>query len=1124
MDFVKDAYQLGNVRLDDGKNLAIFEVCVDDKVQLTRNRVALRDLIAKRIDLGTTHGVLCVFNSSDPEYRFTFVCRETSIDDDGNIETTETNPKRFTYILGPGETRRTAAQRFQELAARRDHAGIKEIVEAFSVERLNKEFFQLYKEHYQAFVDHLIEDTDAPLKVFGVSSSPGSDEYEIACKPVRDWVKKLLGRIVFIHFIQKKGWMGCKSSSKAWKDGDPQFLRNLFEGAKDKDHFYSKSLARLFFEALNAPDRPGDIFDLTGTKVPYLNGGLFDESEQKTSKLDFPSQLFKGLLDFFASYNFTIDENDPEEHEVGIDPEMLGHIFENLLEENKDKGAYYTPKPVVQFMCQQSILLYLKTHLGDQEGLEKLVRQKDSGDNSKGNWIRQHASRIEELLDKVTICDPAIGSGAFPMGMLQEIFWIKLALDWTLNDPAKFAETKRRIIEHTIHGVDLDAGAVEIARLRCWLSLVVDEVEPRPLPNLEFKIHCANSLIESMRGEPVDFLKHETLAPAALRHIKDLEIAKTDLFEASRKPEKRAARLAIYRAMTELGKLEFTWMRTQEGLFGSGDRAMELDNVLKDFNLFSKQLATAEKLPVKEQEDLLIRTQQWFQDTGKPTFAWRIHFAEVFAKGGFDIVIENPPYIRNELLSDEFKDKISSRFPELGRRSDIYCYFYAQCIEILKLKGIGVIISSNSWLDVGYGTNLQRILLNKSKLLSVVDSSHERTFENADINTIIAFVQKDTSSDDAVTEFISLKYNFEVASINKEYQRIICRNKLQLIKEGSDSSGKYIGGKWGGRYLRAPDVYWKILSKSPSLFTTLGEISTVAFGLKTGANQFFYTKLVGSFSGGYIIQDSEGLEHKIGSEVNVLPAITKTREIDKYLIEKNDCNLVLLGIPRENLSEYTIKYIERAEAQNIHKRPSTRGRRPWFSIQLPVTPPLIFPSAHKRRPVIGLINNNSRIIVDKRFYTITPENPDQTELIAACLATSFSTLCREVHGRANFGQGMLEVIVEEAKTLPVIKSLTEKSSRKLIRYFNDMASQRIPMLYDNIRSEDRAKLDESFLEAIGYSDPSERILILQELQYEAAKAMWTRQAKAINTREARIDFNEFWNSGTTFEYQDDEQE
>jgi len=718
--FVREFLQLGNVRLSDGKNLAIFEVCVDDKVELSRNRVGLRDLIASKIDLGTTHGVLCVFNSSEPTFRFTFVCKETTFDEAGQIATTETNARKFTYILGPGETRRTAAQRFQELASHRAHAGINEIVEAFSVERLNKEFFQLYKGHYQSFVDHLIQDTDAPSKIFGVLSYAGSDGYDAACKPVRDWVKKLLGRIVFIHFIQKKGWMGCKPSSTAWEGGDPQFLKSLFEAAEKKDHFYSKFLAPLFFEALNAPDRSGDLFDLTGTKVPYLNGGLFDESEEETRKLNFPSQLFEGLLDFFAAYNFTIDENDPEEHEVGIDPEMLGHIFENLLEENKDKGAFYTPKPVVQYMCQQSIMLYLKTHLGDQEGLEKLVRQKDSGDNTKDNWIRKNASRIEELLDTVTICDPAIGSGAFPMGILQEIFWIKLALDWTLNDPAKFAEIKRRIIEHTIHGVDLDAGAVEIARLRCWLSLVVDEVKPRPLPNLEFKIHCADSLVEYIRGEPIK-IGVSLKCTQTKEIINNLVKAKGRLFIAVNPSEKIAARLQFYKNLTKLAYIEIAWKKNEQDLIPGNSKSIELEKTLKELNILNGDFETIGRLSLIEKQKFIANVQAWYEDSSKPTFVWRLHFSEIFEKGGFDILIQNPPFIRQELLSANYKNLLIDRFKTYTRISDIFVCFYEAAISHLAANKIICIISSNKWMASGYGKSLRNLIINNANPRLLID-------------------------------------------------------------------------------------------------------------------------------------------------------------------------------------------------------------------------------------------------------------------------------------------------------------------------------------------------------------------------------------------------------------------
>jgi hypothetical protein len=732
-DYVKDYSQLGSVRLADGKHLAVFEVRVDDKVNLIRNRVALRQLVARHIDEGTTHGVLCIFNSSSPEYRFTFVAKESGFNDEGRISTSETTPRRYTYILGPGETRRTAAQRFQELAGQRQTASLKEVMAAFSVERLNKEFFTRYKEHYQAFVDHLIEHTAAPADVFGVTEQPGSTRYDESCKPLRDWVKKLLGRIVFIHFIQKKGWMGCLADSRKWKDGDPQFLLHLFQQCSEKDRFHSACLAPLFFDALNTPDRPGDVFPLNGTRVPYLNGGLFEERVPAARTIDFPADLFKNLLEFFASYNFTIDENDPEEHEVGIDPEMLGHIFENLLEENKDKGAFYTPKSVVQFMCQQALLLYLQTHLGEQSGLENLVRLKDAGENTKENWVRQNASGIEALLDRVTVCDPAIGSGAFPIGMLHEIFWIKLTLDWTLNDPAKFADIKRRIIEHSIHGVDIDPGAVEIARLRCWLSLIVDEVEPRPLPNLEFKIHCANSLIEYLRGEPVNLSHFAATDPRSQCAIEDLMGAKQRLFEATRVPEKRAARLALYSALIELGQIEFAWMRNQADQFD--ERVADLQKLLLSLNKLGSELESATKLSAKQQDQILGSIEKWFSDSAKPTFAWRLYFGEVFVNGGFDITIANPPYLGSATTDN--KELLENRYQTYDRSGDIYICFYELALGITRVGGGIAFITSNQFFRADYGMKLRDMIARSHTNVCIHDVSTTEVFKVAAYPAII---------------------------------------------------------------------------------------------------------------------------------------------------------------------------------------------------------------------------------------------------------------------------------------------------------------------------------------------------------------------------------------------------
>mgnify|MGYP000653790591 FL=1 len=343
----------------------------------------------------------------------------------------------------------------------------------------------------------------------------GQGEREVK---TRNFTKKLLGRIVFLHFLQKKGWMGCPEN-ESWGSGDKKFMQTLFKDFTNKDQFHSQCLVELFYNTLNTK-RDDFLFKCEGldgilnnSKIPYLNGGLFDSDEKESKKIDFPESYFEDLFDFLGQYNFTIDENDPNDHEVGIDPEMLGHIFENLLEDNKDKGAFYTPKVIVQYMCQESLIEYLSTKLEAEtsgkvkQAIEDLIRNRLAEDISDLDLVEP----IAQALFDVKICDPAIGSGAFPMGILNVIYQViealyylqpdSVARVWNISDIQWQPHlVKKNIIQHSIYGVDIESGAVDIARLRFWLALVVDEVEPLPLPNLDYKIMQGNSLLESFEG------------------------------------------------------------------------------------------------------------------------------------------------------------------------------------------------------------------------------------------------------------------------------------------------------------------------------------------------------------------------------------------------------------------------------------------------------------------------------------------------------------------------------------------------------------------------------------------------------------------------------------------------
>ena len=362
-------------------------------------------------------------------------------------------------------------------------------------------------------------------------------DFEEPEKAVRDYVKKLMGRLVFIQFLQKKGWMGVPKD-KNWGEGDKEFIQNLFRRTDNKDTFVDDVLEPLFRD-INT-DRAGylvkspEVHFGEEIKVPYLNGGLFEEDDYDRAKFSIPAKYFwnenadilhspdreLGLLQFFSKYNFTIDENAPNDVEVGVDPEMLGRIFENLLEDNKDKGAFYTPKEIVHYMCRESLIAYLTTYSiqhGNKNPYDKVEPFVRKIVLDPENIVpRMKAEKPEALksfgdaLRNVKICDPAVGSGAFPMGLLNELVRCRIAIDAWAKDAngnvlvGNRAALKCEIVNNNIYGVDIERGAIDIARLRFWLSVVVDEKTPQTLPNLDYKFMQGNSLITTFNGEYVN--------------------------------------------------------------------------------------------------------------------------------------------------------------------------------------------------------------------------------------------------------------------------------------------------------------------------------------------------------------------------------------------------------------------------------------------------------------------------------------------------------------------------------------------------------------------------------------------------------------------------------------------
>ena len=695
--------------------LQIFDVTVSDRVMMEHNRVNIQRLIRAVMDQFSCAFMLFHYEDDTRwDWRFTY-CRKS-----GNKEES-TDSKRYTFLLGPGQSCRTATDNFIALYDKRNSLEIKDIENAFNVEALSKEFFGKYKAQYEAFVNYMVDPTNGMRQHFidtgfdhtGMAADKIRDREE---KPIRDYVKKLLGRIVFLHFLQKKGWLGVPAS-KEWGEGDRDFMLNIFKNANErqKENFLDDILEELFTEGLdrNRSDQ-GDLYDtkvegFRNCRIPYLNGGLFERDILDKKPSHFPASYFNGLLTMLSQYNFTIDENDPNDAEVGVDPEMLGRIFENLLEDNKDKGAFYTPKEIVQYMCRESLIAYLQTDMREED--KECIRQfVTTHDASQLGELKEY---IDQKMYDVKICDPAIGSGAFPMGLLRELFFCRSAIEPNIVENA--ANIKRHIIQNNIYGVDIERGAVDIARLRFWLSLIVDEKSPEALPNLDFKIMQGNSLLEQYKG--------------------------VDLSTMTEKKIGAGESLTFFDSMLDVYRKNLRDKLTEYYACPEHDKKMQLR---KDIADIVKQELVEQGIHI-DFEDMDLSANSQF-------FLWHTWFHDVFSrpsKKGFDIVIGNPPYgakydnQTKRYYKNTYVTANSIRGLQKGSL-DTYTLFIELGYNLLRKNGSFAYIVPISLTSSDSLTGVHRLLMGNCDTIYI--SSYavrpKPVFENAVVNTSILLFKK----------------------------------------------------------------------------------------------------------------------------------------------------------------------------------------------------------------------------------------------------------------------------------------------------------------------------------------------------------------------------------------------
>lgn len=800
------AIQLARVRLGDRKQLAVLEVRVSDRIDLLRNRVGLRNLVARLIDQAEYHGVLAVFLGAERDYRFTFAARMAEFDADGNLVRHETTPRRYTYVLGPNESCRTAAERFANLAGKSHSATMEDVIEAFSVEKLNKEFFADFSD------------------AFDCVKSEIKKRNRWVEQTARAEAQTLLNRLLFLYFVQRKGWLNRQ------RDYLIRNFRRFAEDAPDKTTFLDSFLRPLFVKL----STEGVQAEIPGHDLPFLNGGLFsdeygDEQHDETARRHHELRVSNGVFahvfeKLLERYNFTIQEDSPTNYEVAIDPEMLGQIFEELIltsEESEtagknkrhDTGSVYTRRPIVHYLCRDSLAAWLESQppfvakdnacsriktlleLDATEGVDEETRA-----TLDGCLSADEAAALHDLLFELRACDPGVGSGAFPMGLLHELLNLArlcatraAGKDPVLGDRSWLYSTKKCIIERVIYGVDIQPQAVDICKLRLWLSLMVDyelsadpdnceaksfrkalrEIEP--LPNLDFKIRCANSLVDYIHGEPVELgrLSGETGAAVPLSR---LNAAKRDFFNARTAAAKRKLRLDIYNALTDLARLEFTRARMDAAGLGmalddeAAERVAELDKGLTEINFIAAQLRDARRMRAQEQEDALERIRARFDDPAKPTFIWQLDFAEVFhraernesgsllpaesasdsgaadARNGFDLLIGNPPYIRIQTLKQaapRLADYYKRRFRAASRGNyDLYVVFVERSLDLLNTAGQLAFILPHKFFNAQYGEPLRKLLADGKHLRHIVHFGDQQIFPGATNYVCLLFLAK----------------------------------------------------------------------------------------------------------------------------------------------------------------------------------------------------------------------------------------------------------------------------------------------------------------------------------------------------------------------------------------------
>lgn len=1181
--------RLGTYSDPNGDKIDVLVVHLKNEWALERSRTMLRNFTSDYLkNRDEKDAALVAYYTTNPDdWRFSYIRMDYKRvqDESGKFKIKEdiTPAKRYSFLVGKNEPNHTAqSQLVGILADDRNNPTLTELETAFSVDAVTKQFYKDYRDQFEKIWNELNSILEKDPKI--------ATEFETKTIDTANFAKKLMGQIVFLYFLQKKGWLGVgkddSGNYKEWGTGPKNFLRQLF-GRKFTDYknFFNDILEPLFYVGL-ASEHDGDVFPFLHCKVPFLNGGLFEPMNGynwRETDIRIDNDIIAGVLDTFDQYNFTVREDEPLEKEVAVDPEMLGKVFENLLPENlrKGKGAYYTPRTIVHYMCQESLINYLDTviqssrlnmsHKQDacntlyfdnnspsnkhkrnlphweqdnvsyfltfrlwdsipKEIAEKIKDERESWkklhqiesendlqkldvelkkeyyrlfskriddllDNGHGscvlkdpeiskivenalnhfaddqylldhwvimpnhvhvlvkpldNWtlekithswksftaneinkklkregqlwmhesfdhivrspdqflrirqyikdnpknlpssffrlncnstilveskhkqdacdtipkedietliregdiileletaiveqgkkydsvlmdsIKENAQALDDALANIKVCDPAIGSGAFPVGMLTEIVKARTVLSLYLQsnsstllesgheqDARNTYNLKRHCIQNSLYGVDIDPGAIEIAKLRLWLSLVVDEddyTSIQPLPNLDYKIMQGNSLIEEFHGISLDIeKKEENVSQGSLLEkdteldglISDLHEKLQKQFNAVHHSEKQQSKLDVENAMIDI--FHFELKRQKKDYFSELGKMEKVANNLQGETKKTFLKLEKEKIKIRFSGfDVETIESELFEMTHgnkeRNFFPWKLYFADVFReKGGFDVVIANPPYIGEKGNKDIFKEIKKTKFGRKHyiRKMDLFYFFFHRSLDISKQKGVIHFITTNYYLTATAGKLLRSDLYDRSSVSKLINFNELKIFETAQgQHNLLTLLQRENAQSKSAEVYYVKKGGFANDTV---LNKIFEKDDKDTIYYSIDNSSLFKGKE---KYIHIGDYTFNkkgvsikesILDKIKVNGDILGRICKVNQGILSGADKVTTRHINknlcnSSFNGNgvYVLSDRELKQLNLSKkEMKIIMPWFKNSDVKKYYCKTN---------------------------------------------------------------------------------------------------------------------------------------------------------------------------------------------------------------------------------------------